>query len=64
MIHSSVDMGVAMMGVLTLALAEVATETWGGDAVTLSVSQPALPARGVHFPSQERLALLEGRPPL
>lgn len=63
-IHSSVDMGIGMMGVLTFALAELTTETWGGDEVTLGVSQPALPTLRVHSPSQEHLALLEGRPPL
>ena len=53
MIRNTVDMGVARVGVLTLALAELATETWGGDAVTLGVSacssrrQSALPQPGV-----------------
>ena len=55
-------------GVLTLALAELATETWGGDAVTLGVSacpsrtQSALPQPGAFgFVGGETATLTKAR---
>ena len=49
-IHSLVDMGIGMMGVLTFALAELDTETWGGDSWFLSAcpshTRSALPQPG------------------
>lgn len=66
-IHSSVDMGIGMMGVLTFALAELTTETWGGDdswclSACPSCTQSALPQPGAFgFVGGETTTLTKAR---